>query len=186
MATGIHPFKNNNDYLKDKLNKSFNLDFSEMDEDKIIKDNVINKKLDFNVFKNYGLRLLAQHLLDRDPKERYSAMEAFNELNKIKTGTCLNKKISRTLNKSPMKVIKEQKIHETPSNKNVKYSAKSSFGKFKGIFKDINYELNDDNKNEEDKKSGDSEKEKKDKDKNKKKDNNEIRIFIKKKNRKNK
>ena len=186
MATGIHPFKNNDDYLKDKLNKSFNLDFSERDEEKIIKDNVINKKLDFNVFKNYGLRILAQHLLDRDPKERYSAMEAFNELNKIKTGACLNKKISRTINESPMKIIKKQKIHETPSNKNIKYSAKSSFGKFKGIFKDINNELNDDNKNEEDKKSGDSEKEKKDKDKNKKKDNNEIRIFIKKKNRKNK
>ena len=57
-----------------------------MDEDKVIMNNVLNKKLDFNVFTNYGLRLIAQRLLEPDPKQRYSAMEAFDELNRIKRG----------------------------------------------------------------------------------------------------
>ena len=179
MATGNHPFKNNNDSLEDNSNKSFILNFSEIDEDQLIKNNVINKKIDFNVFKNYGLRLLAQHLLNRDPKERYSAMEAFNELNKIKAGIYLNKRVSRTLNESPMKVIRGPKMNEIPFKEKIKYSAKSSFGKFKGIFKNINNELD-----EEDNKSEDSDKNTKDK--NKKKDNNEIRILIKKKYRNNK
>ena len=143
-------------------------------------NNVLNKELDFNIFQNYGLRLLAQHLLERNPKERYSAIEAFNELNKIKKGIILNKRISKTINESPKKVIKSPMKYEASNNK-FKFSAKSS-SKFKRIFK--NNKLNEFIKNDDD-----DEEEKRDdnsceKDINKyKKKHNEIRILIKKKNK---
>ncbi len=71
MATGSHPFKNNNknDNLNNQIIKNVDLNFSFMDEDKKIMNNVLNKELDFNVFQNYGLRLLAQHLLERNQKK---------------------------------------------------------------------------------------------------------------------
>ena len=180
MATGSHPFKNNkkNDNLK--TNKNIELDLSDIDEDKIIMNNVLNKELDFNIFQNYGLRLLAQHLLERSPKERYSAIEAFNELNKNKKSIILNKRISKTINESPKKVIKSPMKYEASNNK-FKFSAKSS-SKFKRIFKNnkLNEFIKNDDDDEEEKRDDNSCE--KDINKYKKKDN-EIRILIKKKNK---
>ena len=137
--------------------------------------NVLNKELNFNVFKNHGLRSLAKRLLERNPIERFSAIEAFNELNKIKIGVNLNKNISKTLNESPKKFVKNPN-YESASEK-LKSAAKSNFNrKFKGIF------INDSNKNEEDENSDDNSIEK-EKNNNNKKNNNEIRILIKKKNK---
>ena len=52
MATGSHPFKNNNtnDSLENSKNKNIDFDFSEIDEERNIMNNVLNKELDFNVF----------------------------------------------------------------------------------------------------------------------------------------
>ena len=174
MATGNHPFKNNNDNLENSRIKNIDLDNSNMDEDKKIMNNVLNKELDFNVFKNYGLRLLAQKLLEKDPNNRYSAVEAFAELSRIKRGINMNKRVAKTINESPKKLMKNPIVFES-SNEKEKYLAKSSFNhKFKGIFKLRICEI-----------KGEEEEEKIDensleKDKNKKKDN-EIRIVIKKK-----
>ena len=174
MATGNHPFKNNNDNLENSRIKNIDLDNSNMDEDKKIMNNVLNKELDFNVFKNYGLRLLAQKLLEKDPNNRYSAVEAFAELSRIKRGINMNKRVAKTINESPKKLMKNPIVFES-SNEKEKYLAKSSFNhKFKGIFKLRVCEI-----------KGEEEEEKIDensleKDKNKKKDN-EIRIVIKKK-----
>ena len=191
MATGSHPFKNsNNDNLENSRNKNIDLDNSNMDEDKRIMDNVLNKELDFNVFTNYGLRLLAQRLLERNPNNRYSAIEAFNELGRIKRGININMRISKTINETPKK-IKGSIAYES-SNEKVKYSAKSSFShKFKGIFKYKISPIKDYNKSddeEEEKKSEQNscekyEKEKKYKNNKNKKKENEIRILIKKKNK---
>ena len=185
MATGSHPFKNNNknDNLNNQIIKNVDLNFSFMDEDKKIMNNVLNKELDFNVFQNYGLRLLAQHLLERNPKERYSALEALDELNRIKGSINNNKKIIKIINESPIKVLKKQNIYDFSEEK-IKNSAKSNYShKFKGIFKNKNNNNNisDFNKNEKREKNDDFVE--KDKYSNKKKDN-EIRILIKKKNKK--
>ena len=185
MATGSHPFKNNNnDNLEDSKNKNIDFDFSEIDEEKTIMNNVLNKKLDFNVFENYGLRLLAKRLLERNPKERYSAIQAFDELNKIKIGVNLNKRLSKTKNESPKRVIKNNIEYEA-TNEKAKYSAKSSFSnKFKGIFKRMNYQINNNKSEEEEEKSDDNTNEKEKNNNKSKIKNNEIRIMIKKKNKK--
>ena len=129
------------------------------------------------------LRLLAQHLLERNPKERYSALEALDELNRIKGSINNNKKIIKIINESPRKVLKKQNIYDFSEEK-IKNSAKSNYShKFKGIFKNKNNNNNisDFNKNEKREKNDDFVE--KDKYSNKKKDN-EIRILIKKKNKK--
>ena len=106
-----------------------------MDEDKIIMNNVLNKQLDFNVFTNYGLRLIAQRLLEPDPKQRYSAMEAFDELNRVKRGIN-NRVTSNKINESPKKLIKNPIMYEDLNEK--KKFARSSFhNRFKGIFKKL-------------------------------------------------
>ena len=188
MATGSHPFKNNkkNDNLENTKNKNIDFDISIVDEDKKIMNNVINKELNFSVFKNFGLRTLAQGLLKRNPKERYSAIEAFNELNKIKIGVNINKNISKTINESPKKFLKSPNLNlcESSSEK-IKFSAKSNFNrKFKGIFKHMNKELNDYNKNEDNEENSDDHSNEKENNHNNKKKDNEIRILIKKKNKK--
>ena len=188
MATGSHPFKHNNnnkeDYLKNDF-KSNDIDLSYMDEDKIIMNNVLNKQLDFNVFTNYGLRLIAQKLLEPNPRQRYSAMEAFNELNRVKRGVN-NRLISNTINESPKKLIKNPIMYEDLNER--KNFAKSSFhNRFKGIFKNINPTRIDFNKNREN--NNISEEKEKEHDNNNnnnnnnKKNNYEIRITIKKKNK---
>jgi serine/threonine protein kinase len=174
MTTGNHPFKNNNDNLENSRIKNIDLDNSNMDEDKKIMNNVLNKELDFNVFKNYGLRLLAQKLLEKDPNNRYSAVEAFDELSGIKRGINMNKRVAKTINESPKKLMKNPIVFES-SNEKEKYLAKSSFNhKFKGIFK---FRVSEIKGEEEEEKIDENPLEK---DKNKKKDN-EIRILIKKK-----
>ena len=180
MATGKHPFDNNNK-MKDNLENNKNMNNSDLsynDEDKIIMNNVLNKELDFNIFENYGLRLLAQRLLERNPTERYSAMEAFNELNKLKN-IFLNKQLSQKISDSKKKISVSPILSED-SNKRKKYLAKSNINhKFKGNFKDIREHLNESSE-ENSEKNDDNSFEKK---KNDKKKNNEIRIMIKKKNK---
>ena len=182
MTTGSHPFKSNkkNDNLENNKKNNIELDLSSIDEDKIIMNNVLTKELDFNIFQNYGLRLLAQHLLEPNPKERYSAIEAFNELKIIKKNIILNKRISKTINESPKKIAKSPIIFEG-SNEKFKYSVKSSFNsKFKRIFK--NTKLNDFNKSDDEEENSDDNSNEKKRSNNIKKDN-EIRILIKKKNK---
>jgi len=183
MATGSHPFKHNNnnnkeDYLEND-SKSNDVDLSYMDEDKIIMNNVLNKKLDFNVFTNYGLRLIAQRLLEPNPNYRYSAIEAFDELNRIKRGIN-NRVISNTINESPKRKVKNPIMYEDLNERN-KLPKSSFHHRFKGIFKNINPTRIDFNKNGEDDEISE-EKEKDNKNKINKK-NNEIRITIKKKNK---
>lgn len=186
MATGSHPFKNNkkNDNLENSKIKNIDFDISLVDEEQKIMNNVLNKELNFNVFKNYGLRSLAQRLLERNPKERFSAIEAFNELNKIKIGVNLNKNISKTLNESPKKFVKSPDIYQSSPEK-MKFSAKSNINrKFRGIFTHMNSDINDFNKNEQDEENSDNNSIDKEKNSNKnQKKNNEIRILIKKKNK---
>ena len=188
MATGSHPFKTSKkeNKLNNNKNKKIDLDLTDMDEDKIIMNNVLNKELDFNVFTNYGLRLLAQKLLERNPKERYSAMEAFDELNRVKRGIYMNRRFSKTINESPKKIIKCSIMNEDINSK-VKHNAKSSFAyRYKGIFKSVNPKKIDFNKNESEEEKSDDTPEGNEKNsennKNKKK-GNEIRIMIKKKNK---
>jgi hypothetical protein len=183
MATGSHPFKHNNnnnkeDYLEND-SRSNDVDISYMDEDKIIMNNVLNKQLDFNVFTNYGLRIIAQRLLEPDPKQRYSAMEAFNELNRIKRG--INNRVISNINQSPKKSIKNPIMCEDLNEKKI---AKSSFhNRFKGIFKNMNPIRIDFNKNGEDNVISEEKEKDYDNNYNNKKKNNEIRITIKKKNK---
>ena len=137
------------------------------------------------MLKNICYLIIQEHLLERNPKERFSAIEAFNELNKIKIGVNLNKNISKTLNESPKKFEKCSNIYESSSEKK-KFIAKSSFNrKFRGILKHMNnYNDNAFNKNEEDEEISDDNSFEKEKNNNKnKKKNNEIRILIKKKNK---
>ena len=138
---------------------------------------VLNKELDFNIFENYGLRLLAKKLLERNPNKRYSAIEAFDELNKIKN-IYLNKQLSQII--KPQIKFLESSIESENSNKKMKYLASSSINhKFKRIFNDINNHL-DEPCEEKEEKNDDNSIDKKEKNK---MNNNEIRIMIKKKNK---
>ena len=49
-----------------------------------IKEQVLNKNIDYNGFQNNGLKNLCEGLLERDPEQRYSAFQALSELKLIK------------------------------------------------------------------------------------------------------
>ena len=101
-------------------------------------------------------------------------------------GIYMNRRFSKTINESPKKIIKCSIMNEDINSK-VKHNAKSSFAyRYKGIFKSVNPQKIDFNKNESEEEKSDDTPEGNEKNsennKNKKK-GNEIRIMIKKKNK---
>ena len=140
MITGNNPFNSdkNKKLLKHTKNKKEDLDFTILEEDKILMDKILNYKIDFFIIKHLGLRQLAQGLLERNPNKRYSALEALDELNKIKKG--LNLYTSKTMKESPFKfkripTVFEEEITKKPS---VKF-----MNKFKNYILNRNETMND-------------------------------------------
>ena len=81
MIAGRHPFQMKGEDLSiSRENKS---EISKIEDQKII-DDVLHKEINFDVFDNTKLKNLAIHLLERDPEKRFSALEAYDELKKIK------------------------------------------------------------------------------------------------------
>lgn len=115
--------------------------------------------------------------MERNPNKRYSAIEAFDELNKIKN-IYLNKQLSQII-KPQIKFLQSSIVSEN-SNKKMKYFPNPSINhKFKRIFNDTNNHL-DEPSEEKEEKNDDNSIDKKEKSK---MNNNEIRIMIKKKNK---
>jgi len=65
MVNGTQPFKLHNN----------NMD--------LIREEVLHKEINFNVIENEGLRNLCKNLLERDPKKRFSAVQALSALSLI-------------------------------------------------------------------------------------------------------
>ena len=131
MITGINPFQSdkNNNVLKQTKNKKEDLNFTILEEDKITMQKILNQFIDFNIIENYGLRQLTQHLLERNPHKRYSALEALEELNKIKSG--VNLCVSKTMKETPVTLKRIPSVFEGEVNR--KTSTKLG-NKFKNIY----------------------------------------------------
>ena len=140
MVTGSHPFQNGNQI------------------------EVLNKEIDFSVFKNEKIRLLAKHLLERDPDKRASALEAYDELIKIKNNSnsfCLEQKTKmikcntkQKINKSPISFKNINTVKENNINKKEIKVCCANFEKdIKIIFseKENNYNSKIDEENEKEK-----------------------------------
>ena len=140
MITGYNPFEinKNKNILKPAKNRKEDLDFSILDENKALKHNILNKKIDFMMIKHLGLRKLAQELLERDPNKRLTALEALEELNKIKKGG--NLYISKTMKESPIKLKRIPSVFQNDIEKNISSKSKHFF-----IYR--NETMNDLNKN---------------------------------------
>ena len=100
-----------------------------MEEDKITMQRILNQHIDFNIIDNYGLRQLTQHLLERNPHKRYSALEALEELNKIKSG--VNLCVSKTMKETPVTLKRIPTVFEGEVDR--KTSTKLG-NKFKNIY----------------------------------------------------
>jgi serine/threonine protein kinase len=131
MITGINPFQSdkNNNLLKKTKNKKEDLNFTIVEEDKIIMQRILNQHIDFSIIDNYGLRQLTQHLLERNPHKRYSALEALEELNKIKSG--VNLCVSKTMKETPVTLKRIPTVFEGEVDR--KTSTKLG-NKFKNIY----------------------------------------------------
>ena len=112
MITGFNPFQSNKNMnqLKQSKNKKEDLNFTIMEEDKILMQKILNQYIDFNVIKHLGLKQLTQHLLERNPHKRYSALEALEELNKIKKG--VNLCVSKTMKEDGIKLKRIPSVFE--------------------------------------------------------------------------
>ena len=180
MATGSHPFQSGNNESNDI---SFSHDNkSEIEDQKIINE-VLNKEINFNVINNLKIRLLAKHLMERDPNKRASAIEAYDELIEIKNfnnGLKTEQKaktfksiIKNKINKSPMPLknvntVKEDHMKQKESRVS---SVKAKFGKnIKRLFSQQEIHNNSENDDEDEKEI-----------KNNNNNNNVITITIKKK-----
>ena len=144
MLTGLNPFEinQNKKFLKPNKNKKEDLDFSILEENKILKHSILNHQIDFMIIKHLGLRKLTQGLLERNPNKRFSAIEALEELNNIKKGG--NLYISKTIQESPIKLKRIPSVFEG----DIKMNTSSKFGnKFKNYFINRNETMNDLNKN---------------------------------------
>ena len=130
MITGYNPFQSNktNNSLKKTKNKKEDLDFTIMGEDKLVMNKILNQYIDFNVITHLGLRQLTQHLLERNPHKRYSALEALEELNKMKSG--INLFVSKTMKESTTQLKRIPTVFE--GEKETKVS-KKFVDKFKNI-----------------------------------------------------
>ena len=131
LITGNNPFQpyKNDNQLKPKKNKKEELNFTIMEEDKLMMQKILNQYIDFNVIKHFGLRQLTQHLLERNPFKRYSALEALDELNKIKKG--VNLFLSKTMKETPPTLKRIPTVFEGEEEK----KPRTKLGnKFKNIF----------------------------------------------------
>ena len=117
MITGFNPFQSNKNMnqLKQSKDKKEDLNFTIMEEDKILVQKILNQYIDFNVIKHLGLKQLTQHLLERNPHKRYSALEALEELNKIKKG--VNLFVSKTMNEDGIKLKRIPTVFEGEGEK---------------------------------------------------------------------
>ena len=140
MLTGCNPFEINQDKnkLKPAKNRKEDLDFSILEENKSLKHILLNQEIDFMAIKHLGLRKLVQGLLERNPNKRLSALEALEELNKIKKGG--NLYISKSMKESPIKLKRVPSVFENDLEKNI-------FSKSKHFFIYRNETMNDLNKN---------------------------------------
>jgi serine/threonine protein kinase len=130
IITGFNPFQSNKNInqLKQTKNKKEDLNFTIMEEDKILMQKILNQYIDFNIIKHLGLKQLTQHLLERNPHKRYSALEALEELNKIKKG--VNLCVSKTMKEDGIKLNRIPSVFEGEVEK----KATNHFGnKFKNI-----------------------------------------------------
>ena len=177
MATGAHPFQCGN-----QTDVSISHDNKCEPEDQKIINEVLNKEINFDVFTNLKMRLLAKHLMERDPNKRASALEAYDELIEIKNNNDIFKteqkaktfksNIKQKINKSPMKFKNANTLKEDDLRKKEGRFC-SVKGKFDNNIKRLFPEKEDDN---------DKSKEDKEDEKEKKTNNiNVINITIKKK-----
>ena len=138
MITGNNPFKfNQSNKLKQTKSKKEDLNRTILEEDKIIMQCVLNQKIDFMVIQNLGLRQLTQGLLEKDPIKRLSALEAFEELNKIKNGG--NLYVSKTMKEPPVQLKRIPTVFEGEVEK--KTSTKLA-NKFKNYILNRNETMN--------------------------------------------
>ena len=130
IITGHNPFQSNQNKnsLKQNKNKKEDLDFTIMEEDKLIMQKILNHYIDFNVIKHLGLRTLAQHLLERNPKKRYSALQALDELNNIKKGVSLH--TSKTMKELPITLKRIPTIFEGEVERKISSKFGNKFKKF--------------------------------------------------------
>ena len=140
MLTGCNPFEINQDKnkLKPAKNRKEDLDFSILEENKSLKHIILNQEIDFMAIKHLGLRKLVQGLLERNPNKRLSALEALEELNKIKKGG--NLYMSKSMKESPIKLKRIPSVFENDLEKNISSKSKHFF-----IYR--NETMNDLNKN---------------------------------------
>jgi len=140
MLTGFNPFEINQDKnkLKPAKNRKEDLDFSILEENKSLKHIILNQEIDFMAIKHLGLRKLVQGLLERNPNKRLSALEALEELNKIKKGG--NLYMSKSMKESPIKLKRIPSVFENDLEKNISSKSKHFF-----IYR--NETMNDLNKN---------------------------------------
>ena len=131
LITGNNPFQpyKNDNQLKPIKSKKEELNFTIMEEDKLMMQKILNQYIDFNVIKHFGLRQLTQHLLERNPFKRYSALEALDELNNIKKG--VNLFLSKTMKETPPTLKRIPTVFEGEEEK----KPRTKLGnKFKNIF----------------------------------------------------
>ena len=129
MITGNNPFKfNQSNNLKQGKNKKEDLNHTILEEDKIIMQCILNQKIDFTVINNLGLRQLTQRLLEREPIKRFSALEAFEELNKIKNGG--NLFVSKTMKEPPVQLKRIPTVFEAEIEKKTSTKLANKFKKY--------------------------------------------------------
>lgn len=128
MITGCNPFKLSKSYdlLKNTKNKKEDLNITRTADDKIIMQRVLNQEIDFMTIKHLGLRQLTQHLLERNPQKRISALEALEELNKIKLGInlCVSKTIKESENLKRIPTVIDNNFEESKKDNKIKKDIK--------------------------------------------------------------
>ena len=135
MIAGTHPFQMKGGNMSiSRVDQSI---ISEIEDQKII-DDVLHKEINFSVFDNTNLKMLAMHLLERDPDKRFSALQAYDELKKIKKNqsNIFNTAVKQKIDKSSMIFQSVNNIIEKNKKDNRLGSVKSKLGNnIKNLFK---------------------------------------------------
>ena len=147
MVAGTHPFQMKGGNLS--FSRDDKSQISEIEDQKIIYD-VLNKEINFDVFDNTKLKKLAMNLLERDPEKRFSALQAYDELKKIKNNQSyiFNSDVKQIIDKNPMilQIVNSEK--DKNRKKSRLSSDKSKFGNnVKNLFKENNDDKKEDLKN---------------------------------------
>ena len=147
MVAGTHPFQMKGGNLS--FSRDDKSQISEIEDQKIIYD-VLNKEINFDVFDNTKLKKLAMNLLERDPEKRFSALQAYDELKKIKNNQSyiFNSDVKQIIDKNPiiLQIVNSEKDKNRKESR--LSSVKSKFGNnVKNLFKENNDDKKEDLKN---------------------------------------